>query len=289
MPAGGDKQGVLAKYTVNDVAPTVTSVTLDDGTPIALNLKGSTTNVAAVSTDVTDNNGYLDITGATAVIYRTTKTADCSADDNNCYQVATGDCVQSAGDGATCTYTCTAAFKYYADPTDVSSGYAADTWSAIITASDESGSGFKVGDTPVELGTNTALSVTEASIAYSTVVAGADTGITNETTTVVNEGNSPIDTNLYGIDMVKDPENGTIPVEQQHYKLLAFTYGTPPVGGTALLVSTGVDVDTETTKPTSTDISDEIFWGIGILEGTATGDYAGTNTFTAVLSSDWPS
>ena len=61
-------------------------------------------------------------------------------------------------------------------------------------------------------------------------------------------------------------------------------------GGTALLEDPGVDVDTETTKPTSvTDITDDILWGIGIPGGTETGSYAGTNTFSAVIDGDnWP-
>ncbi|GAH93224.1 unnamed protein product, partial [marine sediment metagenome] len=287
MPAGAGIQGVAAQYTVNDVAPIVTSVILDDGGPIALNLKGSTTDIAAVSTDVTDNNGCEDITEATAVIYLTSKGDSCAADDNNCYQIDTGNCVKTACDGASdavCTYTCTAALKYYADPTDTSSTWSGDTWSAEITASDESGSGSKIGDTPVDLQTNTALDVTET-IAYGTVAAGQDTGSDNETTTVVNYGNSPIDNELYGIDMT-GPATITIDVGQQHYALIAFTYGT---GDTALKLEASKDtVDIEATKPTSTtpDVSDNILWGIEIPGGKASGEYTGTNTFTALVDTD---
>jgi hypothetical protein len=288
MAAGGSIQGVMAHYTVNDVAPTITSVSLHGGTLIVLNLKGSTTNVAAISTDVYDSNGFEDITGATAVIYLTSKTDACSANDKYCYQVATGNCVQSAGSGATCTYTCTAAFKYYADPTDTSSTWTADTWTAKMTATDGAPQSGSQTSSTVELQTNTALTVTETEINYETVAAGADTGANNETATVVNEGNSPIDTNLYGVDMTY--LTNTIAVGQQHYKLTAFTYGTPPEGGTALLVSIGVDVDTETTKPTNDDVvSDVTYWGIGIPAGKAAGAYEGTNTFTVLIDADnWP-
>jgi hypothetical protein len=285
--AGNSGSSQNNTYTIDNVLPTITSVSLNGGSLIQLNIKPNTTNVAAVSTDVSDNNGYGDITGgATAVIYRTTKGASCGANANNCYQVATGNCVQSAGSGATCTYTCTATFKYYADPTDGSSGYD-DTWSAKITASDEVGSGYKIGDTPVELKTNIALDVAEAGINYDVVPAGGDTGGVNETTTVANYGNSPIDTNLYGIDMTKVGDGVFIAVEQQKYALAGFTYSS---GGTALLESPGVDVNTETTKPTDDNaVSDNVLWGIGIPEGQATGEYAGSNTFTAAIDGDnWP-
>jgi len=284
MPAGGAKQGVAAQYAVNDVAPSITTVTLNGGATIVLGLKPGTTNVSAISTDVYDPNGYGDITGVSAVIYRTSKGADGGADNNYRYPVAS--CVDSECSGATCTYTCTAAFKYYADPTDGSSGYSGDTWSAKMTASDETGSGSQT-SSAVELQTNTALAVTEAGINYDTVPAGQDTGSDNETTTVVNYGNSPIDTNLYGVDMEKVENGVSIDVEQQKYNLITFTYSE---GGTALIESPGVDVDTATTKPTTDDdVSAIIYWGIGIPELTPSGDYAGTNTFSAVIDEDdWP-
>ena len=284
MAAGGDQQGVVDHYTVNDVAPTISSVSLHGGTLIVLNLKGSTTDVAAVSTDVYDSNGFGDITGATAVIYLTTKTDGCSANDNYCYQVATGNCVQSAGSGTTCTYTCTAAFKYYGDPTDTSSTWTADTWTAKMTASDQVGSGSQTSST-VELQTNTALSVTQTEINYDSVAAGTDTEAVNETTTVVNEGNSPIDNELYGTDMTF--ETNTIVVTQQKWNLTAFTYSS---GGTTLKLEANKDtVNIVATKPTSTDITDDILWGIGIPEGKASGAYEGTNTFIAAIDADdWP-
>lgn len=285
----GDSQA--STYTIDNVTPTISSVSLNGGNLIELALKGSTTNVVALSTDVYDSNGFEDITaGATAVIYLTSEGNSCSADNNNCYQIATGDCVQSAGVDATCTYTCTATFEYYADPTDGSSTWSTDTWSAEITAADEVGSGSKIGDAPVDVKTNTALDVTPGTIAYGPVPAGDDTGVDNQTTTVTNEGNSPIDNELYGTDMTKVLPDGTIEVGNQHYALIEFTYDT---GDAALKLEASKDtVDIEATKPTSEtpDVSDNILWGIGIPEGKASGSYTGTNTFSVLLDSDnWPS
>jgi hypothetical protein len=134
----------------------------------------------------------------------------------------------------------------------------------------------------VELWGLEALGINELEIPYGTIRGGQDSGDINATTTVVNFGNVPIDTYVYGTDMEKFDLSYTIPAINQKFGLSVFDYdsGTYSLG----TAGPGTLVDTEIIKPTSiTDVSDQIFWGINIPAGTTSGAYSGTNTFTATV------
>jgi hypothetical protein len=280
--------GTTTDYHVNDVAPAVSNVTLNGGGNITLNIKNAGgKDVLVASNSVTDNNGCTDMTGATSTAYfgNVANGADCSANNNNCYQMASGNCVLSSCDGvddATATYTCSSSFAFYTVPTDADAGAAAFSWFARLAAADGSaeGAGSYTTLNGVEVVSAAAMEVTETEITYGTIQANGNTGSRNSTTTVVNFGNTPIDTDLTGEDMLRNsvgPE--IIGIENQEYGLDNFAWG----AGTNTSSSTAGTVDVVINRPTSeVDVEDEIYWGIGIPTGTPSDPYEGYNTFTVV-------
>ncbi len=295
MPATGNYRS--STYTVNNVAPTVGAVTLNGGSDITLNMRGMDEVIATTtSVSIQDNNGCADIDHATGTVYWSNATGanNCSADDDDCYQIAQTACTMvssscSGSGDATVTYNCVTTMAYHAIPTDNSTGNpnSGTNWLAAITVFDDNGeSGTGTTSSGVDVITTTALEVTETEIPYGSIKSGQDSGDRNATTTIVNYGNSPLDTDVSGTDMNRNAGGDLIPVNNQEYNLSNFTYGS----GTDLSSTTPATVDVVASKPTTAqpDVSDQIFWGIGVPGGTLSGDYTGTNTFTAALdSSDW--
>ncbi|PLX21203.1 hypothetical protein C0584_03245 [Candidatus Parcubacteria bacterium] len=287
MAASGNSQ--TSTYTAANATPSVSSVLLNNGTAITLNIKGAADKtVYASSTTITDNNGCGDIDSATGTIFWEDAVggADCSADDNDCYQIASGSCTVSGctgGNDIDVVVQCTTDLVFYAKPTSgdgTDANGAWDTaWFASIRAFDEAAS-YASTSPGVDVNTSSAIEVTEPEIAYGSLIANTDSGSDNATTTVVNAGNSPLDTNLIGDDMLRElvgPEY--IPASNQEFLLSNFTYG----GGTNIASSSQTLADTVIPRPTSvTNVEDEIYWGIAVPI-ILSGDYYGLNTFSAAL------
>jgi hypothetical protein len=293
--------GRNAPYTVINVAPSVSNVVINGGVTITTNMKGQTDYVASTTADLYDANSCLDITGsatpATSSIYLSTVAGglNCSADPNSCYQITTANCSYIAGSctgssDTTASYICTASITHYASPTDATTNNPNEgaDWRGGMTATDDNGlqaSAASVGG--VELESLQALAVSETQIPYGTIRGGQNSGAANATTTVINYGNVPIDTQIAGTDMDKSDLTDSIPANNQIYGLANFTYPAAPYTLTTAIPGDLIDV--EIAKPTSaTDVSDQLFWGINIPGGTSSGNYSGMNTFTATLDpADW--
>ncbi|MDD3647401.1 MAG: hypothetical protein PHS44_02770, partial [Candidatus Dojkabacteria bacterium] len=124
-----------------------------------------------------------------------------------------------------------------------------------------------------------------SSIDYGALLPGDDTGSTNQTITVTNEGNVIIDINVSGNNMCTDYptcSGEVLAVSNQEYSLTTFTYGV----GTGLS-GTPTAVDISIAKPTSSpsNSSDNTYWGIYIPSITMPGSYNGENTFEAISNS----
>lgn len=257
-------------------APTVSAVAINGGSAITL-IENTTMNVNATGT-ITDTDGNADIAYATATIYRSGVGTGCSADDNNCYRLASSSCSLSACAGNSCLATCTAAIQFFADPTD-SGTYAAQNWLASVTGVDQSGaSGSATAGTGAELNTLLALNVT-GSINYGSVAPGGNTGSTNQSTTVTNTGNATIDINLSGTNLISG--GNTITVGNQKYATSTFTYSGCSV--CTALTTSPVQYIVNILKPaTTTPVTQNVYWGLSV--GTnPSGSYTGTNTVDAVL------
>src|SRR5262249_50107908 len=95
----------VAKVTVVH-PPFISNLSLNNGQDITL-VEGTTTTIYASST-VTDFNGYADMVLGTSTIYRSGVAggADCTADNNNCYQVPASACSFTNCSGNSCTLQC---------------------------------------------------------------------------------------------------------------------------------------------------------------------------------------
>ncbi len=255
--------------------PVASAATIDAGA-VSVTLTENTTRSVACTGTVTDNDGYADITAVGAYFFRTTVGTTSAADDNNQYRLyGDAQCVPSSGAGNSEDYTCTFSVQYFADPTDAGSPNASDNWTCELWPADNIATGTVSTDT-VEMSSLIALNVT-ASIAYGSVNANADTGVTNQTTTLTNTGNRDMDPELSGAAMT-DGGSGTIAASQQKYGDTAFTYSS---GGTALS-GTPVTFDITLPQRTAGVITDDVLWGLGVPNGTVNGSYTGSNTITAV-------
>ncbi|MDP2930376.1 MAG: hypothetical protein Q8N56_02085 [bacterium] len=279
---------------IETAAPANQALTIGE---VSLNSKGninllenSTVDIMA-SVSVTDTDGCADISEVKAIVYRySSYTASCSNDPNNCYDedlfncVADGACV-----GNTQEYNCYASssMQFFADPTDSGSSFSADEWVVTVIASDSywadvSSSSYDDNDeSDIEVNSLTAVEITAGSpINYGEVIAGQNTGAVNQTLTVKNTGNKGIDVMVYGTDLTG--VCGTITVGNQQYTSSSFTYNDY---GKTLLATPGeryYNGQISWIKPTSTTpITNNIYWGISVSEGTATGVCSGTNTFSA--------
>ena len=278
---------LASSFTVNNVSPSLGSTFLNSGNPITVQLKGATTTVWASSTSVTDNNGCTDLNAATATstVYYSgaTNGANCTANNNDCYQIGASSCTISNCAGTTAQVACSAGLAFHTAPTagDGSDGNtrSGGDWLARITVNDGALASSTI-SSGVELNYTTALDVTETSIPYGTIKSGQNSGSSNATTTVVNFGNTPLDSGVYGSDM-SDGGVNTIAIGQQHWSLANFTY---PAGAstTASTATTSMNV----ARPTNASaFSSPIYWGIGVPGGKPSGVYSGINTFVAILRS----
>lgn len=268
---------VSTSVTVSNAAPAVSATTFNNGT--AITLTENTTTTVYATTTITDANGCTTIAGVSADFYRsaigaTGCDAGGEADANHCYPVVactvvSGSCTGPADTAA--DYVCSTNLDYYTDPTDTGT-YSADNWVANITAGD--GTATTTGSGTTEVNTLKALDVT-ASMNYGTLAAGTNTGTTNSTTTVTNTGNSIMDPLISGTDMTGP---ATIIAANQKYASSSFNYST---GGVALSSTTPAAAAINLAQRTSGVVAGDVLWGINVPNGTISGAYTGTNTFTA--------
>jgi hypothetical protein len=290
--AGNNGNSRSAKYNVNNVAPSVGSVVIHSSVDIVLRMKGMSEVYATTTTvNATDNNGCSDIEDATSTIYWSSATSsqNCVANDNYCYRMGLTECaVVPASCGvypdATVTIICTTTMAYHALATDnaTNNPFEGTNWLAGLTAIDDNNArGTGISALGVDVRALEALHVTEDAIAYGSVRGGQNSGTRNATTTITNYGNIPIDSQILGTDMDKTILSGYIRATYQKYDLIGFDY----TAGTFTLSSTTPSTpDITAPKPTSqASTSDQLYWGIAIPGGTTSGDYAGVNTFTAIL------
>ncbi|MCX6759226.1 MAG: hypothetical protein NT012_01535 [Candidatus Nealsonbacteria bacterium] len=293
-------QGALQTFTVNNVTPQVSNVTLNSGNIINLSVggegpNGSTTIYATA--DVVDHNGCSDFTtGITVKAYPTGIGAGgCTSQNNNtCYYNISCTAGPCQGNGYTATTSCTINFKYHADPTDTGTPRVSETWKDTVTAQDEALSGSNELTTGIELQSYLALDVT-SQIQYGTLAQGEISDTTNlpQTATTTATGNTGLDIELSGTKMCTDFENypncagNTITTSSQKYATSSVQYQ----NATSLATSTAVELELNCQKTivTASPANKANWWGLQVPLGTQTGSYTGQNTYTAVRAEtgDW--
>ena len=260
--------------------PVISNLTFNGNNHIALT-EGTTTLITATAT-VTDLNGWGDLVAASSTFYRSSVSGgqSCSANNNDCYQIATSSCGFSDCSGNACLLTCSTRLWFFADPTDAVSNFAADVWNALMDVWDSSGAhDSDVGNQ--ELYTLSGLMVPSA-INYGSVTVGTDTGANNASTSIQNTGNSTLNLNLGG-DFLRAGLN-LISYSQQKYATSTFTYSGCAVCQTLSASSSPSYFSLGVGKATTSAWYPfkDIFWGIGIPPGTAATSFTGYNTFEAM-------
>ena len=291
-PATGSYQGVLSTFTVNNVAPIVSAVTINGGT--AISLESATTKSVTLTVTVSDNNSCYgtEISSVLGYVYRSgVGYTGCDtvgeANNNYCYPEVTCSVV-----GGTCTddtdasanYTCSASIYYYADPTGTDTQYPSDTWMDTIKATDDdSATDALQVSTGVQMSMLEAMSIT-SSINYGTLSVETGNDPLDRTTTSTPTGNVGLDHEIYGTDMCTDyPTCGAskILVGYQKYALVA---STPYSSATALSI-TPTPVYIDISKPTTgTPTAKNMWWGVYAPLNTSPGSFSGTINVTAYAS-----
>lgn len=284
--ASGANQGANSSFTVNNVAPVVTSVQINGGSTITLT-ESTTTNITLTAT-VTDNNACGDISTVLGFTYRSSLgysscDTDAEDDNNNCYAevscsaVGSGNTCDGASD-ASADYECTAAIQFHADPTDANTIYSADTWLDSIKATDDDdASDEDEVSSGVELSSLIAYDVT-ASISYGSLGIGQKNDPLDKTTIITATGNVGLDEEVSGTNMASG--GNSILVSYQKYALASST-----AYASAVALSTGateIELNCQKTTTTGSPATKSTWWGIEIPAGTIAGSYTGTNTLTAV-------
>ena len=264
-------------------APTISNISFNGGANITL-IEGTTTTILATST-VTDLNGYADMVSATSTFYRSGVGPSCTANNNNCYQVATSSCSFSACSGTSCTLTCSAPIQYFADPTDAGSPNYGQHWLATMAVQDSTGlrDTETLAGSGIDVWTLYGLALNTLNINFGSLYPGQDTGSVNATTTVINTGNSIININLVGNGTGLVGPGGSsdvIPVNSQKYATSTFVYGSCAACQLLSGAATNVAIDIPKPVSTSTPSVGNVYWGISIPNG-KTGAYTGSTTIEA--------
>jgi len=294
MVSDGAGQGVLDHFTVNNIAPTVSSVSLNSAGNITITANSSS-DISATAT-ISDDNGCTklgggdEIASAKAVFFQDNLTTEaCGANENNCYIIA--NCSLGACNAGSLTATCTATMWYNANPTDggayaTNQGWNLDKWTAWVEGKDDdnaTGNDTNSGQT-IEVTTTIGLNVVETSIDYGSLDPGeSNTSLNNDDTEVQSVGNAPINSKQYGLTVLTSDGN-TIPNVNQKLGLTdddwaSLTYTLKSTLGTADVVDLAI---TTIAAAHGSPPSDIIYWGLKIPDVQASGTYAGVNTFSPV-------
>lgn len=231
-----------------------------------------------VNGSVVDENGVADIKSVDLKMYRSGVGKACSKDKNTCYEVAS--CETKSVDKNTLDYNCPVSLSYFADATDVSSDYSADTWSAAITVSDNSGANAS---STVEADVRTLLALNiPTSISYGTLTNGqSTTSSNNQVYTLTQQGNDAASVTVKGTDMACSV-TGTIPVGNQQWSTSDVSYA--DANATALTttaVDTGIEIAPQTDDLTT--VTTNLYWNLAIPDDVV-GTCTGTNTVSAVAT-----
>jgi hypothetical protein len=134
---------INSQVVVGNAAPTVSAVSLNHGNPITLTSNATTS--IDINYTVTDNNGCGDVFyngNVTSTAYRTAVTSACAANNLNCYitvSTSTNNCPFATSSQSSANVTTTIFIYYFAQATDASSSFSSDTWTASVSARDQTG------------------------------------------------------------------------------------------------------------------------------------------------------
>jgi len=299
--ASGAIQGTNVGYTINNMAPTVQSVSINGGSNITL--PGNTTTNINIDSTVWDNNGCLTLsaTPVSLKFYRSAIGAvGCTLISSSCYLITSSSCSIDLADNCSGStdksvkYSCIVPLEYFTDPTDgliTTNPYYNENWLSTVTAIDlSSATGSLEGTTPVEIASTNSIEMTSAidfgSLAPNIASGG---GVINIPVTINNTGNIGLDleTKGNGAGLCTDYPTcagASIGISQQKWEYINNTtsYST----GTHPLSSTLTSVPLHILKPLLAvhPAIKSTYWGLMVPLGQAYGAYTGQNTINSLVS-----
>lgn len=283
LAASGEAYSTTSNFTVSNVAPVVTSVTLNSGNSILLT-ENVNTNVTITAT-VTDGNSCSNgISSVLASAYRSGigyLGCDISTEANGSYCYPEISCTVN---GATCTgltdpsadYTCNLSLQYYADPTDVNTEFPSENWLTSVKATDDNSATHR-SELPVGVELNSLpASSNDPTVQYGFLNIEMIISPLSKVVTISSTGNVGVDHTISGTNLCTNYPfctGGTpIAVTNQRYSLSS---STPYFSGTELTTS-AVSLPTHLPKQrTSTKTTKDTMWGISIPTGIISGNYNG--------------
>ena len=282
---GSSSNYLSGTYLINNVSPTVISISLNNGLDISLD-EGNTTNVPVLAT-VRDYNSCQDILTVETSLYRSgigyalcdTNLED---DDNHCYAQVGCSAVGVSCSGPTdelVDYSCTVSMQYHADSSIADTQYPLENWLNTVSVTDDDLQNHALEVSGgVEVLTTNALDVT-GTINYGSLNIGDKNDPLDKITVVTATGNVGLDQELSGTDM-SDGGIGVIAVSFQKHSLNS---GTAYASGTSLTaVLTEYELNVAKTTSALAPETKNTWWGLEIPSGIPPGVYTGTNTVTAV-------
>ena len=300
LGATGIYQGDVKAFTVNNVAPSVSSVRLNSDAAISLT-ESTTTNVEIVAR-VTDDNGCLDkkggdeVSSVKAYLYRsgvayTGCDTSGEANANYCYPEITCSVTKSCENGLA-TYSCNASVQYYADPTTANTLFPTENWLSTAKATDDNsdvGTGVSTG---VELNTLVGGDTTPTTLDFGSLAVGGSNDPLDKTLTHFPTGNVGIDITIKAntASMCTNYSTCTggtpIPISHQKYSLSSSTAYSSGTILTTTAVESEINIGKQTT---STAPTKQTWWGIYIPSATLPGVYNGLNVIEYVIgeTSGW--
>lgn len=276
---------VTGTYIINNVSPTVVSLTLNNSLNISL-AEGVTTSVPVTAT-VSDYNSCQDVMTVETSVYRSEigyPACDTNAEDNDNYCYAQVTCTLTGG---TCTgstdefsdYSCSVDMQYHADSTFTDSLFPLENWLNTVKVMDDNSQNHDLEvSAGVEVLTTNALDVTNV-INYGSLNIGDKNDPLDKITVVTATGNVGLDQELAGTDM-SDGGSGVIGVGYQKHSLVSGTAYASGIPLTTIL--TEYEINILKTTVANTPETKNTWWGLEIPTGIPPGVYTGTNTVTAI-------
>jgi hypothetical protein len=322
--ASGGAHGTNSQITVNNVAPTVSGISLNGGLDITLTQPGAQTTGFTLAFTTSDANSCrtiadgFEITNYVASVFRSSLgTSSCNGvtagqyDPNDCYPsilatstwnlnctASSTTCTAGGGD-ATMDWACTFPLWFIADATDASSPTTTDFWvGAVAGIDDDNATGtLATSTTVVDVLSFTAIDLLSASIPYGQLEPGQNSGTLTASTSILSQGNTGLDQSLEGESMCTtftvgneciSSASSTIAESEQEFATSTVAYGS----GFNLSSTTPQQLELNVPKSTSTTTPNTgvTYWGINVpVSITLAGSYTGLNTFTAVTAeaADW--
>jgi hypothetical protein len=231
-------QGSEQTFTVNNVAPVVSAVKLNNDADMTLtNAYGDSPNYTNINVTgtVTDNNGCGDIVeGDTLADAFTDDMAHTACDENgeddenDCYALTS--CTLSGCGGGSdldVVATCAVGFYYHADPTVANTPKADYKWTAFLKSKDEA-----LDATPVEAGTKVEMNDFVSLDVTSTIPYGLpDTEILRPNAAGTYTENTPEgETNNWACVDEEEPDDNTTKIYHQSASFKVDTYNIPNSG-----------------------------------------------------------